>query len=74
MRKSNLVSNRTEKENAPIATRFRLNENNFFTVLVRYYDHIYKDSDMPQRQLIGSSPPPSHLKTACTKYLFSVKQ
>jgi hypothetical protein len=58
MRKSNLVSNRTEKENVPIATRFRLNRSNLFTVQVRYHDSIYKDSDTTQRQLIGYNPPP----------------
>jgi hypothetical protein len=58
MRKSNLVSNRTENENAPIATRFRLNKGNFFTVPVRYHDCIYKDSDISQRQLSGYNLPP----------------
>jgi hypothetical protein len=60
MRKSNLVSNRTEKENIPIATRFWLDKSNFFTVPVRYHDCIYKDSDATQRQLTGYNPPPEN--------------
>jgi hypothetical protein len=60
MRKSNLVSNRTEKENIPIATRFRASRGNFFTVSVRYCDCIYKDLDMPQRQLNGYNLPPEN--------------